>query len=75
MENYQNIGGDSGVAAYEIGQSMITIRFLRGGVYQYTALSAGQNNIDEMARLARAGHGLNSFINSNVRDRYSRKLT
>lgn len=30
MEHYKNIGGDSGVAAYEIGQGSITVQFKDG---------------------------------------------
>ncbi|MFH7321255.1 hypothetical protein ACHHRT_11690 [Desulfurivibrio sp. D14AmB] len=74
MERYKNIGGDSGVAAYEIGQGSITVQFRDGATYLYTSQSAGVANIAEMQGLAVAGHGLNSFINRVVRKGYAQKL-
>ena len=73
MERYADVDGASGVAAFEIGGSYILVEFKDGSVYEYTTLSAGRVNIDYMARLAREGNGLNSFINTNVKKRYSRK--
>jgi hypothetical protein len=72
MTPYRDV--ESGVAAYDIGQSHIDVQFKDGSVYRYTSLSAGRANIDEMARLARAGDGLNTFINQVVRKRYSARL-
>jgi hypothetical protein len=74
VERYKNIGGDSGVAAYEIGQESITVQFKDGSVYLYNNQSAGNANIAEMQRLAVAGHGLNSFIIRVVRKGYAQKM-
>lgn len=74
MERYKNIGGDSGVAAYEIGQGSITAQFKDGAVYLYNNQSAGNANLAEMQRLASAGMGLNSFISRVVRKGYAQKL-
>jgi hypothetical protein len=74
MQRYTDINGDSGVAAYEVGASYIVVQFKDGAEYEYTSLSAGQQHVDEMARLARQGDGLNSFINRVVKKRYSRRL-
>lgn len=74
MEHYKNIGGDSGVAAYEIGQGSITVQFKDGAVYLYNNQSAGAANLAEMQRLATAGQGLNSFISRVVRKGYAQKL-
>lgn len=74
MEAYGNLGGDSGINAFEIGNSSILVEFKDGALYEYTTHSAGQQNIDQMARLARCGEGLNSYINSVVKKRYSRKI-
>jgi len=41
MERYKNLGGDSGVTAYEIGQGSITVQFKDGAVYLYNNQSAG----------------------------------
>jgi len=73
MEVYKNLGGDSNVVKYEIGQDFIRVRFADGAVYLYTYASGGSNNIERMKQLARIGQGLNSFIDRNVRKKYARK--
>jgi hypothetical protein len=75
MESYENLGGDSGVIAYEIGSDSITVRFRDGGLYLYTNASAGPGNIAQMKSLARKGYGLNAFINTQVRMRYAQRLS
>ncbi|HEX9805190.1 MAG TPA: hypothetical protein VGA67_05905 [Candidatus Dojkabacteria bacterium] len=75
MERYKNLGGDSGVVAYEIGDDFIKVRFHDGSLYLYNYQSAGSNNIETMKELAIAGKGLNSFINKVVKNRYASKLT
>ena len=74
MEHYKNLGGDSGVVAYEIGLGSIMVQFKDGSVYLYTNQSAGAASIAEMQRLAKAGQGLNSFISRVVKKGYVRKL-
>lgn len=74
MERYKNLGSDSGVTAFEIAEGSITVEFSDGSLYFYTNQSAGSENIAEMQRLARAGQGLNSFINRVVKKGYERKL-
>ena len=72
MERYRNLGGDSGVAAFEIGPDFVRVQFTTGHVYLYTYASAGIQNIERMKLLARSGQGLNSFIDTTVRTRYAR---
>lgn len=74
MEHYRNLGGDSNVIAFEIGEASITVQFADGSIYLYTNQSAGTAAIAEMHRLARAGQGLNSFIRRVVRKGYAEKL-
>lgn len=74
MQIYKDIGGDSGIKAYEIAQGSIIVDFERGGSYLYTNESAGADHIAEMQRLAQLGDGLNSYINKYVRKAYARKL-
>lgn len=74
MERYKNLGGDSNIVAYELGQSSITVQFGDGSIYLYTDRSAGATNIGEMHRLALAGQGLNSFIGRVVRKGYAQKI-
>ncbi|RAP57857.1 hypothetical protein [Oleiagrimonas sp. MCCC 1A03011] len=74
MERYMNLGGDSGVIAYELGDDSITVQFNDGSIYLYTSQSAGSGNLAEMQRLAQTGQGLNSFIRRIVRKGYAQKL-
>lgn len=74
MERYKNLGGDSGVVAYEIESDSISVQFRDGSVYQYTHQSAGSDNIEQMKEMAICGQGLNSFINRVVRKAYASKL-
>lgn len=73
MERYNNLGGDSGVVAYEIGSDFIRVQFSDGAVYLYNYASTGSHNIEHMKQLARNGQGLNTFINTTVRKAYARK--
>jgi hypothetical protein len=74
MDHYKNLGGNSNVTAYEIGNESIAVQFGDGSVYSYTYLSAGRDNIEHMKELAIAGQGLNSFINRVVKKLYASKL-
>jgi len=74
MQRYKNASGESGVVAYEIDAGAITVQFRGGDCYLYTEDSAGAANVARMQDLARAGHGLSSFISQHVHDRYARKL-
>ena len=74
MEHYKNLGGDSGVTAYEIGDDSITVRFKDGATYLYNHASTGSGAIENMKALAVAGRGLNSFISKTVKKGYARKL-
>ena len=73
MEPYKNLGGDSGIVAYETGPDCITVQFHDGGRYLYTYESAGRHNVEHMKMLAANGRGLATFINTAVRHRYASK--
>lgn len=73
MDIYRNLGGDSGVVAYEIESDSIKVKFRDGWIYIYSHGSAGPGNIDHMKRLAHAGKGLNGFIACVVRKAYASK--
>lgn len=74
MTPYRDWDKDSGIRAYELGSTHMDVAFKDGAVYRYTSVSAGQANIDRMIVLARAGDGLNEFINRTVKERYSERL-
>lgn len=77
MPVYANAGGDSNVVAYDADPNgqWIVVTFAGGKTrnYEYTAASAGAGNVAHMINLARAGQGLNSFINTTVKHGYARK--
>lgn len=73
MERYGNVGGDSGVTAYESGADFIRVQFSDGGMYLYTYGVTGRERVDRMKQLASSGQGLNSYINKTVRKAYARK--
>ncbi|CAA0113606.1 Uncharacterised protein [BD1-7 clade bacterium] len=72
MQRYSNLGGDSNVVSYEIGPDYIKVQFSSGSPYIYTYASAGAQAVQEMCRLARAGHGLNSYIMRFAKHSYAR---
>lgn len=74
MLKYANLSGISGVTAYEFTAGGIKVTFQDGSTYLYTERSAGRHNITVMIECARAGRGLNSYINMNVRKLYEAKL-
>lgn len=74
MEQYKNLGGGSGVSAYEIGAESITVQFSPDAVYLYTYRSAGSANIEKMKLLAAVGEGLHSYIKRYVNKGYESKL-
>ncbi len=74
MERYKNLKGDSGIDSYKIGPDSITVYFSDGAVYRYTYQSTGKANVEQMKKLATAGEGLNGFINTVVKNDYSRKI-
>lgn len=72
MERYANLGGDSSVTAYEIGSTYIRVQFKTGRLYTYSYASAGSGHVETMKSLARAGQGLCSYIQRNVRNSFVR---
>lgn len=72
MQTYSNLGGDSGVKAFEIGFDYIKVQFQTGRVYTYSYRSAGQIKVEEMKRLATQGCGLNSYIMRHARMDYEK---
>lgn len=73
MQRYSDVDRDSGVSAFEIRDTSIIISFHGSSkAYTYTYLSAGQHHVEQMKRLARAGEGLNAYINKNVKNKFAR---
>jgi hypothetical protein len=70
MKQYSNISGESRIIGYDEGQDYIIIYFENGSEYTYSYDSAGEQNVEEMKKIADGGAGLNSFINQNCRYNY-----
>ncbi len=74
MNRYENLGHNSGVAAYEIADDSITVQFNDGGLYLYNYSMPGKAYVDQMKQLALNGEGLNSLISREIRKNYYLKL-
>lgn len=74
MENYRNLGGTSGVKAFEIGTDFIKVKFSDNSIYLYNYRKPGSHHVENMKILAKNGSGLNSYINLNVKFSYDAKL-
>lgn len=75
MIPYKDISGDSGIAAYTVGDDYIKVQFADGEIYLYNYNTNGKNNIEEMKVLASKGKGLATFINKYIRENFAAKLT
>jgi macrodomain Ter protein organizer (MatP/YcbG family) len=74
MHPYKSLNHYTGVIAYQNGLNHIAVQFKDGTVYLYTNKSAGQDSINQMKKLAKAGVGLTTYINQHVKDRYEAKI-
>jgi len=74
VERYRNLGGNSGISAYEAGNDFIIVEFNDGSSYLYDYNDPGEADVEHMKSLAASGRGLNSFISREVRKRYAEKL-
>ena len=74
MHFIENQSDMSGVEAFEIGNRSITVRFVEGGTYLYDKHRPGRQHVAQMIALARAGAGLATYINQQLRGNYARKL-
>ncbi len=74
MPRYANLSGDSGVVAYETDADSITLTFVNGDRYLYSATRPGRATVERMKTLAKSGRGLSTFVSQQVREAYDRKL-
>jgi len=65
MKSYRDMKGDSGISAYESGDGWIDVQFKGGHTYRYRAVDIGSASVRTMQRLAEAGDGLNTYINTH----------
>lgn len=74
FERYLNKSGKSGVFSYEIRPNQIIVNFINGSGYLYNNIKPGSFNIKKMQKLAKDGLGLNTFIVTEIKQRYFKKL-
>lgn len=74
VEHYKNLNGNSGVSAFEIKDSSITVQFDDGAIYLYDETRPGKPSVDHMKGLAQKGSGLNSYISTVVKKNYAKKI-
>ncbi len=65
MQRYRNWSGTSGIRFFDLGADYIVLKWATGEPFTYTYESVGQQNIEEMKRLALKGSHLNKFINEH----------
>jgi len=64
-----------GVVAYDVAPDSIDVEFTSGWIYHFTYQRPGVQRVEHMKQLAESGHGLSTFINKHVRNRFeSRRL-
>lgn len=74
MQPYRNLSGNSGVVAFNLGDSHIDIEFQDGHRYRYDYTTPGQAEVEAMKTLAQNGKGLATYINQHVRERFAIRL-
>ncbi len=73
METYRNLGMNSGVKYFQIGNSFIEIIFKHNPrVYRYSYIIPGKIHVDNMKILALKGQGLNSYIKKYVGNKFEK---
>lgn len=75
MAIYLNLNGDSGISEYDIGTDYIVIHFRNGRErhYRYDYASAGKTAVEQMKILAQRGCGLNSYVNTYIKQNFASK--
>lgn len=71
FQPYRSGRGASGVVAYAIADEGMHIQFRNGDVHVYTPAATGRLHLKVMKQLARANAGLSTYVNRQVRNRYS----
>lgn len=67
MKTYKNLSGNSGVAAYEAGNTYIHIKFKgESGIYTFNYKRPGRVIVEQMKAMALKGKGLGTFITELV---------
>ena len=70
MRQYGGHSRKHGVLAFEVQPDAIDVEFTSGWVYRFSYEKTGALRVERMKQLAESGHGLSTFINRHVRNRY-----
>ncbi len=70
MRHYGAHTRKHGVSAFDIQPDAIEVEFTSGWVYRFSYEKTGAPRVEQMKHLAESGHGLSTFINRHVRNRY-----
>ena len=73
MTRYLNLGGNSNVKEFCIGEDYIDVVFKDRSIYRQSYASAGREHVEHMKILAQVGSDLNSYIKENVLEKYEKK--
>lgn len=74
MQRYGNLGGNSGIKAYELLPDGIKVQFADDSIYLYNFNSNGRRAIETMKALAQKGIGLTTYINQHIRGKFAKKI-
>ena len=74
FRRYGNHGNRAGIEAFALLARGIAIRFGDGSVLLYDRDCPGQQHVERMKELARAGGGLGTYISRHVGRRYASRL-
>jgi hypothetical protein len=75
MQRYADHSRHSGIAAFELGEDYLDVRFTSGEVLHYTTRRPGARDVQHMKELALRGEGLAAYINRHIGVRYESKRT
>ena len=70
MRQYGGHTRKHGVRAFEIQAEAIDVEFSSGWIYHFSYQKPGAPRVERMKQLAESGHGLSTFINKHVRNRF-----
>ena len=73
MTRYLNLGGNSNVKEFFIGEDYIDVVFKDRSIYLYSFASSCREHVYHMKILAQVGSDLNSYIKENVLEKYEKK--
>jgi hypothetical protein len=66
MTQYADLSGDSGIAAYEIVENGVWVKYKKGKSYLYGTNRPGLHHVLRMIELATLGQGLCEYISKRI---------